>query len=223
MNPKRRQVEELILSTIKKLITGDKNIRLYIDLFKSMNDKQFDEFMLKLKNKEITLSVIIPNGDTTTTVNMENTFKVAKSLGFDFFQRLHIGATEDTPAYITPNKYMVLKTPVKRVSQRLDKKISIFKNNKNIDSITGQVKNDSKASKLTAPEIQVLLGMGLQDTTSELLKIRGGDINANTAMNKMLLQNGIAYQSEANKYSSGVESTKVLKTYLASAHIKSTL
>ena len=45
---KRKQVEQLILTYIKKLVTGDDNYNLYVNLFKNMTDAEFHQFMLDL-------------------------------------------------------------------------------------------------------------------------------------------------------------------------------
>ena len=221
-NPKRKQVEDLILKYVGKLVTGNENKKLYEDLFKSMNDKQFDEFMHKLKNKEATLSVIIPNGSKITT-NVENNFKVAKELGYDFFQHLKVSATDDMPAYKTPNKYMVLKLPVRRAAQLLTKKISIPTDSHHVDVLTGQVTGKSKGSKISNPELQVLLGLGLKDSILELMKVRGGDQGANRAMDEILFRQGSVSQDQLNKYSTGVVSKKTLKAYFNAMMIQNTL
>lgn len=221
-NPKRKQVQDLILKYIGKLVTGNENKKLYEDLFKSMNDRQFDEFMNKLKNKEATLSVIIPNGSKITT-NVENNIKVGKELGFDFFQHLKVSASEDMPAYKTPNKYMVLKLPVRRAAQLLTKKISIPTDSHHVDVLSGQVTGVSKGSKITNPELQVLLGLGLKDSIVELMKVRGGDQGANRAMDEILFKQGSVSQDQINKYSTGVVSKKTLKAYFNAMMIQNTL
>ena len=220
---KRKQVEDLILKYISKIVTGDENVNLYKELFKSMSDKQFDEFMHKLKNKEINLSIIVPNGNKKIKVSLENNYKIAKEMGFDFFQPLIFGPDGDLPGYKTPNKYMVMKLPVKRAAQLLSKKISIPKDNKSIDNLTGQVANDSRASKLSNPELQILLGMGLEKSLIELLKMRGGDQGEQRAMTGLLYKDGMVTQNEVSRYSTGVTSTKTLKSYFIGMHIKSTL
>ena len=222
-NSKRKEVEQLILDYIKKIVTGEENVNLYKDLFKSMSDKQFDEFMVKLKNKEINLSIIVPNGNSKIKISLENNYKIAKQMGFSFFQQLTFGPDGNLPGYKTPNKHMVIKMPVKRAAQLLSKKISIPKDNKSIDNLTGQVSNDSRSSKISNPELQVLLGMGLEKSLKELMKYRGGDQGAQRAMTGLLYRDGVVSQNELEKYSTGVTSTKTLKSYLQAMHIKSTL
>lgn len=222
-NPKRQAVEALILKYIAKIVTGDANVKLYQDLFKSMNDQQFDQFMNDLKNDQRTLSVIVPNNDSRFKVNIENNLKLGKELGFEFFQHLKVGKTEYTPEYTTPNKYLVLKLPVRRAAQLLTKKISIPKDNFTTDMMTGQVTNGSAASKFTNPELQVLLGVGLKASSKELMKTRGGDLGESAALDGMLIKHGSVSQEQLEQYSTEVGSKKTLRAYLNGMHIRNTL
>lgn len=222
-NPKREKVEKLILHYISKIVSGKENVELYKQLFASMDNRQFTDFMEKLKNKEINLSIIVPNGNKNIKVSLENNYKIAKEMGFDFFQRLVFSPTDDLPGYVTPNKYMILKMPVKRAAQLLSKKISIPKDNKVVDTLTGQVANDSRASKISNPELQVLLGMGMEKNLIELMKSRGGDQGQQRAMTGLLFRDGVVSQADLERYSTGVTSTKTLKSYFLGMHIKSTL
>ena len=222
-SPKRQAVEDLILKYIAKVVTGDANVKLYQDLFKSMSDQQFDQFMNDLKNNQRTLSVIVPNNDSRFKVSIENNLKLGKELGFEFFQHLKVGKTEDTPEYTTPNKYLVLKLPVRRAAQLLTKKISIPKDNFTTDMMTGQVTNGSAAAKFTNPELQVLLGVGLKESSKELMKTRGGDLGESAALDGMLIKHGSVSQEQLEQYSTEVGSKKTLRTYLNGMHIKNTL
>lgn len=222
-NPKRAAVESLILKYIDKIVTGKENTKLYQDLFASMNDKQFDIFMNKLKNKEINLSIIIPNGDNRFKVDLNNLMKLGKELGYDFFQHLNYGPSEDRPGFKTPNKHMVLALPIRRASQLVSKKISIPTDTSSIDTLSGQVTNSSKGSKITNPEIQILLGLGLKDSLTELLKIRGGDLGAARATEQLLYKHGSVSQQQANQYATDVVSKKTLKAYFNAMGISTTL
>lgn len=222
-NPRRQAVESLILNYISKIVTGKENVQLYQDLFKNMNDQQFDQFMQDLRDNKKTLSVIIPNNDNRFKVDVENNIKIAKELGFDFFQHLKVGKTQDIPAYTTPNKYLVLKLPVRRAAQLLTKKISIPKDNTKIDVLTGQVSNGSASAKITNPELQVLLGIGLKDSIKELTKTRGGDLGESAAMDGMLVKHGSVTQEQLEQYSTEVGSKKTLRAYFNGMHIKNTL
>jgi len=220
MNAKRKSAQEYILKYVDKIAPGGQNKELYSDLFKAMTDKEFDLFMGRLRDKKITLSVIVPH-DGSVKVTVENNFKVAKEIGYEFFQRLNITDPNTGDTYLTPNRYLVYRMPVRRAAQLLTKKISVPKGNKKLDLLTGQVANGSKASKITMPEIQMLSGMGLNDTLRELLKYRGGDIAASNAMTNALYKNGRVDADLLEQYSSGVVATQTLKNYLLGAHIRS--
>jgi hypothetical protein len=224
MNPKRKKVEDTILLYIDKIDVGSKkeNTTLYKNLFAKMSDVEFNTFMKGLKDKTITLSMIVPNGGNVK-ITVENNFKIAKELGHEFFQQIKITGQEDLPDYITPIKHLSFILPIRRASQLLSKKISIPESDRTIDVMSGQVTGKSKSSKLTMPEIQMLIGMGLYSSVRELLKVRGGDIQANNAMNAMLYKTGVASQATVEQYASGVESTKTLRAYLEASHIKTSL
>lgn len=222
-NSKRKAVEDMIISYISRIVTGKENVELYKNMFAKMSDRDFDDFMNKLKNRQATLSVIIPTNSKTIKVDVENNIKLAKELGYEFFQRLIVGKTDDAPAYTTPNKYMVLKLPVRRAAQLLSKKISIPENNRHIDSMSGQVTGKSKGAKITNPELQILLGLNLKDSIKELIKVRGGDDGAAAAMNTSLFKSGMSTQAMAEEFSTGVTSKKTLKAYFNSMHVRNTL
>lgn len=222
-SPKRKKVEKFILDYIGKIVSGDDNVNLYKSLFKSMSDKEFHQFMLDLRDKKKTLSIIVPNGDKKNTVSLEKNLKIAKELGLELFQQLKVTNQKDAPDYITPHKYLILKLPLRRAAQLLSKGISVPDNSKITDRLTGQVTAGSRSGKITYPEIQVLLGLGMKATLRELLKLRGGDLGSANAMNQSLTKIGKVNQGEIDRYSTGVVSTKTLKAYFNAIHVKSTL
>lgn len=222
MAKNRTAAEKFILSNIAKLTPGTKNADIYKDKFSKMSDKQFDEFIQQLKNGEIKLSVILPNY-SDQSISIKNNLKLAEELGHDFFQRLWIEGKDDTPTYLTPVKYMVVDLPLRRASQMLTKKISVPDHNKVVDALSGQPTGDSKGARLSYPEAQICSAMGLEDSVIELMKFRGGDLKGNIALNSMLSKYGAANQKVLNQFSSGVESTKTLKTFLTCCHLKNNL
>jgi len=215
----RKKVEDFILKYVDKIAPGSNNKQLYKDMFKEMSDKEFKVFMDNLKKKKLTLSIIEPN-TKKSTISVENNYKIAKELGFSFFQRLTIRGKPGIPDYTTPNKYLIMALPVRRASQLLTKKISIPSDDKSIDLTTGTVTGKSRGSKLTMPEIQILAGMGLNKSIKELMKYRGGDLGAKNAMSALLMKQGSVSQDVLDRYSTGVVSSKTLSSYWNAVHIK---
>lgn len=221
MTPKRKKVQDYIIEKMDKL-AGKDNKKLYEDLFNSMSDKDFEDFMLKLKKGELHLVVVVPN-DGKTRVTIENNYKLAKELGHEFFQRVIYKNDPNQPDFMTKNKYVCLYLPVRRAQQTIEKKISIPDHNLAINQLTGQVASDSRSAKITFPEQEVALAMGMKETLLELAKIRGGDMGAAKSMNDQLFKTGKATQAEANRYSTGVRSTDTLYRYFRAMHIQTTL
>jgi len=220
MTPTRKKTEQYILKYIDKIAIGGQNKELYVNLFKSMSDKEFNKFMIGLKSGKTTLSIIVPQ-DKSVKVTVPNNIKVGKELGYEFFQHLRMTDPITGDKYITPNKYFVYRLPIKRVSQLASKGIAIPKDSKHTDMLTGQVSGSSKAVSITNPEVQMLVGMGLDDSVRELLKYRGGDDGARSAMMNLLYKNGRVDKETLEAYSTGVVSTKTLKNYFLGAHIRS--
>lgn len=222
MKGNRAKAESFILKYIEKLAPKSANYSMYKKLFESMNDKQFEEFIDDLANKKKFLCITDPNFKSNG-ITVENNLKIAEELGHDFFQNIWIEGQEDSPTYLTPVKYMVVDLPVKRASQTLMKKIKVPEHNRVIDTLSGQPTGDSKGAKLSYPEIQVCAAMGMDQTMEELLKFRGGDNKGWSAYNGMIHKYGKANLKVLENYSSGVESTKQLKTFLSCMLLKNSL
>ena len=221
--PNRAAAEKVILTYVGRLTPGDSsNVEIYKKFFSEMNDTEFERFIKDIEDSRKFISLTIPNfGKSKVTV--ENNFQVAEDLGVKFFQRVWIEGKDGLPTYLTPNPYLVVDLPVRRASQTLTKKISVPDHNKIVDSLTGQPTGESKGAKLSYPELQMCAAMNLDHSMVELMKFRGGDIGGNAALNGVISKYGRASQTVLNQYSTGVESTKTLKTFLTSAHLKNTL
>lgn len=221
MSGNRKAAEGIILELISKLVTSDENITLYKNFFASMNDKQFDEFIVKLEEKKIRLPVIVPNfGKSKVTI--ENNLKLAEELGHNFFERIWMKDGDDSPAYLSPIKYLIVDLPLRRQAQLLVKKISIPEDNKSIDDMTGQPTGKSKGSKISYPEIQILAALNLTSNMTELLKYRGGDVKGYQAMNAEISKTGGVSLNSIKHLGTTVKSTQTLKTLLTSMHLEST-
>ena len=198
------------------------NVEQYKKIFADMSDKEFDDYMVGLRDKTKFLVLFKPmykaKGLTT-----ENNLKVATKYGLDFFERLQFTGNENEPDTVTSIKYLVIDLPYRRQSQTLEKKISLPDNNRIIDQSTYQPTGASKGAKVSFPELQVLIGMGLDNSVNELIKFRGGDRGGFSAYNSMMLRYGSVNLRTLNNYATGVESTKTLKSYLLGMHIKQNL
>ena len=216
---KRKDIEKFIKDWIYKITRSKKNVELYEDFFKSMNDKEFKEFMEQIKNGDLILNVLVPH-DGDSDVKLDRNFKLAKELGYDFFQHLTVGPSEDMPKYKTPYKYMTLTLPYRRAKQTIEKGISYSEHDKSMDSMTGQPAGDSRSSRISFPETQLLVGMGIKEGLIELLRDRGGDVGAYHSLKNVLLKYGRVSDKVTSAYSDGVISTQTLKSLFNGMHLK---
>jgi hypothetical protein len=222
MAGKRKETEAFIYKYIEELLPNGGNTTIYKQLFANMSDEDFDVFMKDLESGKTILTIIAPNL-SETSLNVDRNLAIAEELGHEFFQHIWIEGEDDTPTYLTPVKYLVVDLPVRRASQTLVKKISVPDDSKTVDTLTGQPTGESKGAKISYPELQLCAAMGLENTMVELMKFRGGDVKGNMAINVMLSKYGTANLKTLSNYSSGVESTRTLKTFLTCMHLKSTI
>lgn len=222
MSGKRAAVQALCLEYIEKMIPGSENTKIYADLFASMDDVQFDEFMEKLEHGQIHLAIISPNL-TKMSLNVDRNLAIAKELGHEFFERVWLEDPNGGPNYLSVKKYLVFDWPLRRQAQLLIKKISIPDDNRSIDHVTGQPTGNSKGSKISYPELQILAALQLDSTTIELVKYRGGDVNGFNAMNDAISKSGGVSQGSLDQLGTKVKSTTTLSTYLTAMHLRNTL
>ena len=206
---------------VEKLLPKSENVKMYEETLGKLSDEEFDAYMGKLERGEEILFLVCPNV-THPRISLERNLKIAKELKHDFFQRLWLTDPHTGTTYLTPIPYLVVDLPLRRQAQRLDKKISIPKDNHHTDVLTGQATGPSKGASLSFPELQVLYAQGLDSTIEELIKFRGGDEQAYRAMNKILIDQGtVDLNSIPN--TSRVKSTETLSTFLKAAHLDNNL
>ncbi len=218
----RKLAEKMILDFCKQVEPTGYNVKVFQEIFKDMSDKDFDRFMKGLKDKTMFLPLFKPLNEAEG-LTIESVLKTAEKYKLEFFEKLIFTNKETGFSYKTPIDYLVVDMPYRRQSQTLIKKISVPDNNNTIDELTYQPTGESKGAKISYPELQVLIGMGLDNSLNELMRFRGGDRNGFSAYNAMFLRYGSANLKTLNNFSSGVESTKTLKVYLSALHLSNTI
>jgi hypothetical protein len=218
----RNAAEAFILSNVEKLAPGGDTAQIYRDRFAQMDDQEFDTFMEDLGSGKQCLALIVPNKGKSS-ISIERNFAIAEELGHDFFQRIWMAPGKDIPTYLTNKKYMVLRLPLRRQAQLLEKKIRIPNNNRSIDDLTGQPTGASKGSKISYPELQIIASLNLPQSSTEMLKFRGGDTKGFDAMNDAIDKHGAVSLDAIEHLSGTVESTRTFSIFLNCMHLKNTL
>lgn len=223
MTINRKTAEKEAIYFISKFLPGSDNPKIYEELFESMNDKQFEEWIESLESDREIMALFAPNLQEQT-LNMTTIYSVADELEYDLFQRVILTDQQTGQTYLTANKHLVGIVPFRRQVQMLVKKASIPKSNYVVDQRTGQPTGESKGGRLSAPELQVNASKGLHDMIREMIKCRGGDEMAYLSMNRAILETGEAsINSIMTEFDTTVKSTKTLSVYLKAQHLNNNL
>lgn len=205
------------------IIPGSENRRIYQDIFKVMNDDDFEQWIVELENGTRHLALIVPEF-SSPALSVARNLDIAEAWGHQFFERIWMDAQNGAPGYLTNDPYLIMDMPLKRQAQFLIKKISIPEDNRSIDTFTGQPTGKSKGSKISWPELQILAALGGFDSTiNEFIKYRGGDLQGFNAMNNMIANTGGVSLSSLSVLGTKVTSVQSLSTLLTSMHLTDTL
>lgn len=211
----RANVEKYIIDSISKI---DKdNAERYKERFKLMSDKDFDKFMIALKNKETNLFLIMPN--MKKNIKNRTLFKLAKDFGVKLFDKIKFEDDYLDRSYYTNKEYLILSLPVRRVKQYLFGKIGIPESDKKISKLSGQVIQEDKGCKLSFIEMQMLANKNLDDSIVEISKIRGGDLKTYYEFKQEILSQG---NSNIGSLDLGVSKPKaaiVSEVFMKAMHI----
>ena len=216
MTDKRKKVQDYIVKHVSMLDPSGFNTQRYQKLFDNINDKDFDLFMQHLRDKKMVLPLFVPN--MQVILRIENLRDCAKTLNLKLFERLRLTDSVTGKTYLTPHEYMIVRIPVRRARQFLLHKLSVPDGDKRLDMFTGQVVKPDRSSALSQVETQLLYARGLKKTLVEMIKVRGGDINAYMGMKQQLEETG---QGSLSNLETGTmaRSTKILSVLLKSMHI----
>lgn len=187
-----------------------------------MSDKDFGVFIGDLKSGKRHLVIYAPNYGPVK-LNLKNNIEIGRELGREFFERIWLEGREGLPDQLTPVKYLVIPALCRRQSQLISKGISVPKNMRTINALTGQPTGESQAAKISITELRLCSSAGMNKAMLELMKYRGGDVRGGAALHGMLTRFGRASLQSLAPFASGVESTNYIDALFTAAHIKTNL
>lgn len=220
MHPKRKKVQDFIIKHIRMLDPKGDNATRYEKFFNDLSDAQFDEYMRDLKNDKDQIYIFVP--PIKANLVMEDILKVSDVLGLELFERVWLTDTATGNKYLTPKKYLILETNIRRFRQYLQHKLSVPDDDQRLDLLSGQVVKPDKAASLSYVEMQTLAARDLHHVIAELAKYRGGDIHAYAEFRRQLEENGATNISLDNA-GSMARSTVILDVLLSGMHIDSNI
>jgi len=220
-NPKRKKVEDYILKNVGQLDRSGLNVKRYKELFAKMDDNLFDRWMQEIRDdRKKVLTFQAPN--MKVTVEFEDIFEVADRIGLKLFERIKLWDSTTKRYFTTPQEYMIVMLPARRLKQYLKSKISIPESDTVTDLFTGQVIKPDKGSSVSLVEIQTMFSKGLTQTITEVANVRGGNIHSYAAMKAQLEETGEAHLSDLDQ-GNRVRSSVVVNSYLTSLLLQSNI
>lgn len=222
MNAARAAVEKYIVDAMAQVMPGNQNPEIYRDFFARHDDAQFEALLDRMEKDDESLPFYHPNF-TGKNIDLEHVIELITKEGGAFMEQIHMVDFETGQKFLTPIKYPILRLPLRIQQQKLQKKMSVPKDNKHVDDLTGQPTTESKGSAISYPEIQILYAMGLNKTMQELLKVRGGDEAAYREYNNEIVATGSVNVEAITSRKTKVKSTKtvgaILKAMLLSNNL----
>lgn len=219
---KRQEATQFIVNSIKEMLPAGENSARIEQQLNAFSDEDFAKYMKAISKGlegEECVRVILPNFGKDQ-VDVRRNLQFAEKVGVDFYPQIYMGSDDpDTPEFLTPNKYMVMYLPVRRQAQLQIEGISVAEHHQTIDQRTGAPTRDSAAAKVSYPELEVLMAMGMEDTTRELIKFRGGDVGGFDAMNTVAVRDGEVSLAAIEQYSTGVGAVKAVADMFTAMHI----
>ena len=215
---KRKKITDLILKTLLTMEPEGINRDLYKDKFSKMSDKDFETYIKSIKDKKNKINIYIPN--IKTSLKTDDLLKAGDNLNINFFKKVKLFDDVSNRYIELPNKYLNIKSTIKRVKQHLTNKMSIPSSDKKISNITEQVLKPDKSSAISSIELSTILSKGLNQTAGELFNIRGGNQERYNAMKSELFTSGVTHIGKSN---TRAEANKVANIYLKCLHINSNI
>lgn len=221
MTPRENATAEL-LAFVEQVLPNSPNRDLYEQLLKEMSDAQFEDYMRRLRSGEETVVIYRPN-NAPYDFDRANLIQMGKKIGVKMLQRVWLTDPSTGVKYRTEAEHALMRIPVRRQVQMLQKKTSIASTNNVVDERSGQAAHESKAGSISYPELQVISARGLENTAIELIKCRGGDERAANIINRAISEDGHATLSSLELVPSKTKSNVTMSQYLTGMHLKNTL
>lgn len=209
----RKASEEYLLTYMGRLTKGGYNRTVYEGLFKKLSNAEYDDFVQKVKEGR-PLSVWYSNFDKEEMLDWGNLLTLCKDYGYDPEQHLIVYDSDTGARTVTPVKYIVGNVEVRKQRQHFFKKFGASKDDSQVDDLTGQVISHSQAASLSAPEVGVLMELGLTTTSHELYNVKGGDVGALKAYKNDLISTGKTTTLGSMRQGSGVKSLRTTQSFL---------
>lgn len=180
MTDKRKQIESMIDKTLLLMDPTGINAKKYRNMFQTMSDKQFSDWITRfLADEKSNIRIDIEEfGDGSRSLKYENVEKAAAFLKIPIFENVYIPHVSSNPNRPVRTKQPVLVgyLNIKRPQQLVSKKTGLAMSDTDRDEQTGAAKGESKGGTTTGIENELLAGVGGDIILSEFCGARGDNV-----------------------------------------------
>lgn len=173
---------EYVLSVLQAVDPSGINAKIFQERSKTLTDEE----LIRICDG---IPIYQPVGGKTK-VSYVNNIKVAEKMGIKIEQRVWLTEPKTGVQHLTRYPHLILMLPIRRQTQMQEAKMSLAKNDRVRDKLTGQVTGPSKASGISFPEAYNIYGDRLDNSLSEFLHARGGNEALQRAFYQSIRQTG---------------------------------
>lgn len=221
---KRAKMEKVIYDVFNELDPSGANTTKYKNMFKGMNDAQFDTFFKKLFASEddyLTLDVI----DYEIDLSIDDVENAAKILGVPLMEYMampYVNRDKDNPVR-TKVRVPVGYVHIKRMQQILSKKNTTSTDIGERSALTGQVTGKDKNARDSDTENFALVTLDATDNLRELLGPRADDRVMKSELYADIARKGYGNLAGLTNNVENKATLNAVNTYLIGMGIKSDL
>jgi hypothetical protein len=212
IDPKRRKrAEEFIYALLTHMDDSGLNTKLAKETIPKLSDEEFRKLFKGIP-------IYNPNGDMVN-INSNRNINICRAMGVDLDCRLWLTDTKTGVTFLTVNKHLNFRVPVRVQTQFQDKKMSVAEHSRTRDRLTAQVTGDSKASGWTFPEAGLAYADGLDSTISEFIHARGGNERLQQAFYRSIRETGRGRIDIPGAERTSAKAPRTLNAFLTAVHI----
>lgn len=218
----RKAATDVLLKGLALLDPSGTNARLTKEFLDGLSNQQFHNLVEAYRAKVDFPAIVAPNLNKSVKISVENNLKVAPKFGVEFFQQVWIRDPMSKVKYLSPQKYLIIDLPVRRQIQTREAKMSVPKNRRTVDDLTNQVTGASASASISQPETLVKIAKGQVRAAEEMLKVRGGDLQALNYADQQTFATGGFSLDVIAELDSRAKAADTLSTYLLTMHYDNT-
>ena len=212
----RKEMTDEILEFFDDLDPSGANTERMRKLFASFDDdKAFYKFMYDFFSdpKQNWMVAYKPYDNHVTMEFIEG---VANKHGIPIYEIVYmpyLSPDPDDPVG-TVNPVMVLDYPIKRLKQMVFKKSHASTSASKRSSETGQVINEDKTARITAPEVYSLIVENQYAAAQEFFTLRSDDLKAQNDAQRIIIRDGELSLDQVTGHGNGSVTANTLQKYM---------